>query len=313
MEIFYLVLGFVLLFFSGNYIVKGSVSLARHLNVSTLVVGVIFVSFGTSAPELVVSLKATLESHPDISTGNIIGSNISNIALVLAVSAIVMPISVKPTTIKFDWPIMMIASLLFYIFSLNYVLETWEGIIFILMLSGFVWYSIFKSRRDNATLKGEILNPEYSLFVSILIIILACVGLVGGANFMINGATKIARELGVSERIISISIVALGTSIPELATSVAAAFKKEMDISIGNIIGSNIFNILAILGITSIVKNITINPMIVRFDIFIMLGISLLLFIFILPLRGGTLSRLKGILLFSVYIVYIWLIFNIRA
>jgi cation:H+ antiporter len=313
MEIFYLVLGFVLLFFSGNYIVKGSVSLARHLNVSTLVVGVIFVSFGTSAPELVVSLKAALESHPDISTGNIIGSNISNIALVLAVSAIVLPISVKPTTIKFDWPIMMIASLLFYFFSLNYVLETWEGIIFILMLIGFIWYSISKSRRDNATLKEEILSPEYSLFVSILIIMLSCAGLVGGANFMINGATKIARELGVSERIISISIVALGTSIPELATSVAAAFKKEMDISIGNIIGSNIFNILAILGITSIVKNITINPMIVCFDIFIMLGISLLLFIFILPLRGGTLSRLKGILLFCVYIVYIWLIFNIRA
>ncbi len=313
MEIFNLVLGFVLLFFSGNYIVKGSVSLARHLKVSTLVVGVIFVSFGTSAPELVVSLKAAIEAHHDISTGNIIGSNISNIALVLAVSAIVLPITVKSTTIKFDWPIMMIASVLFYLFSLNLVLETWEGIIFVLMLSGFILYSIFNSRRENAALKDKIFNPDYSLFISILVIIISCVGLVGGANFMITGATKIAREMGISERIISISIVALGTSIPELATSVAAAFKKEMDISIGNIIGSNIFNILGILGITSIVENITINPMIIRFDIFIMLGISLLLFIFILPLKGGRLTRLKGLLLFIVYIVYIWLIFNIRG
>ena len=309
MDYIFLLTGFLLLMLSGDFLVKGSVSLAGHFKVSKLVIGVVIVSFGTSAPEFVVSLDAALKGHPDIAIGNVIGSNIANIALVLGLTAIIVPIKIKKKAIYFDWAVMMFISLLFYVFSLNFDLQFYEGLVFVLLLGAFIFKSIYFSRKQNKKNNEESVKPKYKLIVSFIMVALALVGLIFGANFLIKGATSIATKMGIDERIISISVIALGTSLPELATSIAAALRKELDIFIGNIIGSNIFNILAVLGFTSMVKTINVNPMVLKFDIFWMIGISLLLFLFFLPLKKALITRWKGIVFLSLYITYIYLVF----
>lgn len=310
MDILFLLLGLVLLVLAGDLLVKGSVSLAGHFKVSKLVIGVVLVSFGTSSPELVVSLEAAIKGHPDIAIGNVIGSNIANIALVLGLTAIILPVKVRKKAIHFDWLVMMLVGVLFYLFSLNLTLQFFEGLIFILILGAFVYRSIHKSRKEKLKTVEESIPPRHSMFVSILLVVLSAFGLIYGADFLVKGASNIATKLGVDERIISVSVIALGTSLPELATSVAAAIRKELDIFIGNIIGSNIFNILAILGITSMIKSIDIHPMVLKFDIFWMLGIALLLFLFILPIRKAMISRWKGLVFVSIYVLYIYLAFS---
>lgn len=311
MDYIFLFLGFVLLMLGGDFLVRGSVSLAGHFKVSKLVIGLVVVSFGTSAPELVVSLDAAIMGHPDIAIGNVIGSNIANIALVLGLTAIILPIKVTKKSIRFDWSVMMLISFLFFIFCItNSKLEFYEGIIFIIILIAFLFRSIHKSRKEKLKTLEESILPKYSLFVSIILVIAAVIGLIYGAKFLVRGASNIAKEMGVDDRIISVSVIALGTSLPELATSIAAAMRKELDIFIGNIIGSNIFNILAILGITSVVKSIDVNPMVLKFDIFWMLGISLLLFLFLLPLRKAMINRWKGLVFVAIYIAYIYLAFT---
>ena len=310
MDYIYLFIGFALLMLSGDFLVKGSVSLAGHFKVSKLVIGVVVVSLGTSAPELVVSIDAAIKGHPDIAIGNVIGSNIANIALVLGLTAIILPIKVKKKAIQFDWSVMMIISLLLYVFCLNFKLQFYEGVIFILLLTAFIFRAIFHSRKEKLKSLEESIKPKHNLFFSFLFVALASVGLIYGAKFLVKGASNIAVKMGIDDRIISVSVIALGTSLPELATSIAAAIRKELDIFIGNIIGSNIFNILAILGLTSIIKSIDINPMILKFDIFWMLGISLLLFIFILPLRKAMITRWKGLVFVGIYALYIYMVFT---
>ena len=307
----FLLVGFILLMLSGDFLVKGSVSLAGHFKVSKLVVGVVIVSFGTSAPELVVSVDAAIKGHPDIAIGNVVGSNIANIALVLGLTAVILPIRVKKQAIHFDWAFMMLISILLYVFCLNFKLQFFEGLIFLVILALFVTRSVLKSRKENLKSLEEPVKPKHKLFVSFLLVALASLGLIFGADFLVKGASNIAFKMGVEERIISVSVIALGTSLPELATSIMAAIRKELDIFIGNIIGSNIFNILAILGITSLIKSIDINPMILKFDIFWMLGISFLLFLFILPLRKGIVTRWKGLVFLFVYFLYIYLVFTL--
>jgi cation:H+ antiporter len=307
----FLLVGFILLMLSGDFLVKGSVSLAGHFKVSKLVVGVVIVSFGTSAPELVVSIDAAIKGHPDIAIGNVVGSNIANIALVLGLTAVILPIRVKKQAIHFDWAFMMLISILLYVFCLNLKLQFFEGLIFLIILGLFIARSVLKSRKENMKSLEEPVKPKHKLFVSFLLVALASLGLIFGADFLVKGASNIAAKMGVEERIISVSVIALGTSLPELATSIMAAIRKELDIFIGNIIGSNIFNILAILGITSLIKSIDINPMILKFDIFWMLGISFLLFLFILPLRKGIVTRWKGLVFLSIYLLYIYLVFTL--
>ncbi len=314
MDYIFLFLGFVLLMLSGDFLVRGSVSLAGHFKVSRLVIGVVVVSFGTSAPELVVSLDAAIKGHPDIAIGNVIGSNIANIALVLGLTAIILPIKVKKKAIHFDWLMMMLVSILFYVFCLSgYRLNLYEGGVFVFVLMTYIVWSIHKSRKENKVNTEESIIPKHSLLVSFILVAVSAVGLIYGAEFLVKGASHIAESMGVDERIISVSVIALGTSLPELATSIAAAIRKELDIFIGNIIGSNIFNILAILGLTSIVKVVKINPMVLKFDIFWMLGTSLLLFIFILPLRKGMVTRWKGLIFVFIYIIYIYLAFTLNS
>ena len=305
-----LVGGFIVLIYSGKYLVKGGVDIAAHFKISKLVVGVTIVSFGTSAPELFVSLKAALEGHPDISIYNVIGSNIANIALVLAITAMIFPIPVNVKSMRFDWPIMMLISIVFYVFVLNGMLDRWEGILFVIALVGYILWSLVKSRRDTKSAEEEHAAPSFGMGMSVLMVVVSCVGLAFSSDWLVDGAVAIARSFDISERVISVSLIALGTSIPELATSSIAAFKKEMDISVGNIIGSNIFNLLAVLGISSIITPIGINEKVLQFDIYFMLGIAFLLFVLIMILKRLHLTRWKGVVLLAVYVVYMYLIFN---
>ena len=307
MAYFQLLAGFIILLFSGKFLVKGGVAIANNFKISKLVVGLTVVSLGTSAPELLVSIQAALSGHPDISIGNVIGSNISNIALVLGLSAIVLPIPVKKTSIIIDWPIMMLACIAFYLFVLNDSLQFFEGLIFISVLAAFIYFSIHKSRKEGVK-NNDYEKPLLTVPMALGLIAISSLGLVFGSGWLVEGASEVARNFGISERVISLSIIAIGTSVPELATSVTAALKKETDISIGNIIGSNIFNILGILGVTSIVKTIPVNHIMYQSDIFWMLGISLLLFLFILPIKGAILKRWEGSVLLLIYFVYVYLI-----
>jgi cation:H+ antiporter len=304
-----LIFGLILLLSGGDYLVKGGVSLASNFRISTLVVGVTVVSLGTSAPELVVSVDAALSGHPDISMGNVIGSNIANIGLVLGLTIIILPVFVNSKALLFNSLIMIGATLLLILFISDTNLSRPEGVILISLLIAFVWYSIQRSRKSLLNGIGELPERKYSLVVSLMIVFVAGLALVFGARFLVDGASEIARTIGVSERAISVSVIALGTSLPELATSAIAAFRKESDISIGNIIGSNIFNILGILGITASIKSITVSEGILGFDVIWCLAISLLLFMLIMPLRVVKLGRIKGGALVLIYISYIYLVF----
>lgn len=299
----YLTLGLLILFFSGKYLVTGGVELANFFKIPTLIVGLTVVSFGTSAPELLVSLEAAFSGHPDISVGNVIGSSIANIALILGFTAAIFPIPVATKLIKFDWVAMLLVSVLLLVVSYTSgILYRWIGLAFFLMLVYYNIHSVRSGRKNNK----EIKKPKIAWYFSLLIIIASSIGLVFGAKWLVLGATGIARNMGVSERIISVSVIAFGTSVPELATSVVAAFKKETDISIGNIIGSNIFNITGILGITALVKPININKELIT-DMFWMIAISVLL-LFLMLGRNKKISRLNGIILLASYSLYIYIL-----
>ncbi len=309
MDYFYLILGFIVLLISGDLLVKSGVALSSHFRISKLVIGVTVVSLGTSAPELVVSVGAALKGHPDIAIGNVIGSNISNIALVLGLTAIIIKIPVGKTSLNFDWPFMMLAGVLFWIFVRNERLSLPEGIIFLLLLFVFIFWSIRKSRIELSGIGHVFDKARYSVAMSALLLAASTAGLYFGAGWLVDGAESIALRHGVSERVISVTIIAFGTSVPELATSLTAAFKRQLDISIGNIIGSNIFNILGILGVTSIIKTIHVNIE-MNFDVIWMLALSFLLLLLMLPYGKSSLNRFKGILLFLSYILYIFIVFN---
>ncbi|MBE0653357.1 MAG: calcium/sodium antiporter [Bacteroidales bacterium] len=309
MEYFLSVLGFIILISSGHFLVKGSVSLARFFGLSTLVIGVTIVAFGTSAPELLVSIQAAVGNHPEMALGNVVGSNISNIALILAITAIILPIPVNRNSIIIDWPVMMGASILLAIFALDRVLTFPEGLIFLLILVAFIWFIIRKSRKAFKPDAGEEENSTYSMPVSIIVIVISVAGLALGARLLVNNATIIAQDLGVSERAIAVSMIAVGTSLPELVTSVIAAIQKQTDISVGNIIGSNIFNVLSVLGIAAMVKPIQVSELILV-DIAVMLAFSLILLFMMLPPRVGKIIRAEGLILLAGYFGYLVYVFK---
>lgn len=305
MEYLLLIGGLAVLIGGGEVLVRGAVGIASKFKLSPLVIGMTIVSFGTSAPELIVSLKAALSGSPEIAIGNVVGSNIANIALVLGLTAIILPIPVAVATLKRDWPIMMFLSLLFFVFILNGMLDNWEGFIFVGLLLGYIIYQLKSSKKKEEEEDTDIVKQH--ILVSILFITVGVIGLAFGADWLVQGAVTIAKNFGVSEHIISVTIVAFGTSVPELVTSIVAAVKKQMDISVGNLIGSNIFNILAVLGITAIFKEIPISETVISNDIFWVLGTSFL----ILPLMlNYTISRWKGALLFLSYLLYVFFLLH---
>ncbi len=304
MDYILFIAGLFLLVFSGKYLVQSGVSIARTFNIPTIIIGITIIAFGTSAPELIVSVKAALSGNPEIAFGNVIGSNISNIGLVLALTALLIPIPVGKTSWKLDWPVMMIASILLYLFTLNNILGFWESFVLFAGLVVYLLYSVYSSKQDEQN--DEITNaPQYKLWLAVLIVVLSSIGLAYGADLLVHSAVNIATNLGVSKRVISITIVAFGTSLPELTASIIAALKKQTDISIGNIIGSNIFNIMAVLGITGMIHPIEIDHIAFSFDIIWMMFVAVLLFLFIFPFKTIYLNRVEGALLLLSYLLYL--------
>ena len=277
------ILSFVMLFFGGELLVRSSVALALRMRISTLVIGMTIVSFATSSPELFISVKSSLFGKTDITFGNVIGSNIANITLVLGLTAMVFNLNITKKVKSINFPFMFFIFLLFgsvlYLFKeINEII----GFVFVFLLIIFSWYLIKKSREEN-TILSEDHKSDYnqarkiSIYKSISYMIIGLLLLVYGSDFLINGVQSIAELFKLDERIVSVSLVALGTSLPELATSLVAAFRKESSLAIGNLIGSNIFNVLAILGITSIITPIKLNNQSLLTDDYIWMMISVII------------------------------------
>ncbi len=318
MNFFWLILGFLTLIVGGDFLVKGSVGLALKANVSTLVIGMTVVSFGTSAPELLVSLGAAKKGGEDalMSIGNVIGSNIANLALVLGVTALIYPIKVQKDSIKQDWPVMVVSTILFILFMAffdgdKYAVNSWEGSILFTLIILFTLFMIWKARKSSKSVKEkgneEIEENKGSpLWRNILLLIGGCLGLIFGSQWLLEAATNIASEAGVNPFIIGVTILAFGTSVPELAASAIAAYRKQTDIAIGNLIGSNIFNILCVVGLTGTVAKMPLKKEVLNYDAWWMLGISVAL----LPLMisGGKIHRWKGALLVLSYLIYLFIL-----
>ncbi len=310
MDIFYLIIGLIALIVGGEFLVKGAIALAIRMNVSMVVIGLTVVSFATSAPELIVSVYAALNGHPDIALGNVIGSNIANISLVLGLTTFMFPLTFEKRLYRFDVPVMLLASILFVVFLYtNSGLDFWEGFCFVFLLIVFITYLISKSRKE-----VQVYEESSSEFVSLpklmFLLSVGALSLYFGTQWLVGGATGIARLVGVSERVISVSVVAFGTSVPELAASMIAAFKKEKGLSVGNLIGSNLFNILAVMGFTSMIYPVTVVDMgILTNDVWWMLGLVLLLFPLMFLFSQKRIGRIEGFVLFVLYLVYIFLLF----
>lgn len=307
-----LLAGFILLFFGGDWLVDGGVALARRFRISALVIGMTIVAFGTSAPELLVSMTSAIKGSAGIAMGNVIGSNIANIGLILGLTALLCPILTQNRKILVNGLVMILASVLLLVFSLRNGITRPEGLVLFAGIILFTVISIRKGRTGNNDENAglDIQEKKMSIGVAILLIILSCAMLAFGADFMVDGATVLAQSIGVSDKVIGLTIVALGTSLPELAASVAAAIKKEMDISIGNIIGSNIFNILCVLGVSGTIRPIPFEFAPYRNDFIIMLAFSAGLIILVQPWKSeGKLGRISGLILFAAYAVYAWSLF----
>ncbi|WP_340074590.1 calcium/sodium antiporter [Leptobacterium sp. I13] len=304
----FVVLGLVLLIMGGNWLLKAAVALSLKLEIPKIVIGMTVVSFATSAPELIVSVKSALDGFPDIAMGNVVGSNIANLALVLAITIILSSINVERSFYKTDWPVMMIASALLYIFiAFDGLLERYEGII---LFSFLLIFLIYLLRFQKLAVTDDLAEDDIPLplYKIVLFLLLGGIALWGGSELLIKGAVGMATLFGVSERVIAITVVSIGTSIPELAASVIAVLKKEKAISLGNLIGSNVFNILAVLGITSMITPIPIKDQgLLTNDIFWMLGISFVIFPLVFLPRGLRLGWRDGIVLLTTYIVFIYL------
>ncbi len=305
----WLVAGLILLVWGGELLVKGAVALSLKVKLSRMVIGMTVVSFATSLPELIVSLMAGLSGHPDISLSNVVGSNIANIGLVLGLTALLMPIAVKRVSYVFNWPGMMIISFMLYYFLVNdQMLSAPEGMVLFVFLLFFVFFIIRHSYKTGDVLLDEV-NEELDNKPHGKIIFWLIAGafvLWLGSKWLLNGAVGLARDYGISERIIGISMIAVGTSIPELAASLISAYRKERDISLGNLIGSNIFNIGSVLGITAIIHPIAnFDHALLDKDILWMLLLSFL----VIPLawlpQKNMINRWKGALFLILYIVFI--------
>lgn len=306
-----LLAGFILLFFGGDWLVEGGVALARRFRISPLVIGMTIVAFGTSAPELLVSLISAIKGSAGIAIGNVVGSNIANIGLILGLTALICPIETDNSKVIRHGSIMIAASLLLMVFALKSGITRIEGLTLFAGIILFTTISVRKGRTQPQ--EADIDNQEgksMTVLAAIGLIVLSCAMLAFGADILVDGATTIASSIGVSDKVIGLTIVALGTSLPELAASVAAAFKKQMDISIGNIIGSNIFNILCVLGVSTSIKPISLEFRDYANDFIWMLGFSVFIIIFTtMRKKKGRLGRTAGILFLLAYAVYAWSLF----
>lgn len=309
--------GLALLIVGGDIMVRGAVGVASRLGVSPLVIGLTLVGFGTSTPELVTSVQASLAGSPGIAVGNIVGSNIANILLIMGVAALVAPIAVSSASLKRDGGIMIAAAVLFAALSAVADLSRLTGVVFVFLLIAYVVYSF---RQEQATPadhgaaydKGEAAlevdegfrpSRASSMAWSLALAIGGLTLVVVGGKFLVDGAVALARGYGISETVIGLTIVAVGTSTPELVTSVVAAVRRHSEVAFGNVVGSNIYNILGIGGVTALIAPTTVPPEMVRFDNLIMVGVSLVLFAF--AWTGLRIGRREGGLLICGYLIYL--------
>ncbi|MGA9589947.1 MAG: calcium/sodium antiporter [Salegentibacter sp.] len=314
MSVIFILIGLLLLVVGGEFLVRASVALSFKLNISRMVIGLTVVSFATSAPELLVSLQAALSGFSDISLGNVIGSNIANLGLVLGITAIISPLVIDRDFYRFNWPAMMLFSIaLYYFLGTGRELSRIEGLLLLLGISVYLFALIRRSRIKSEAFVEEVDESLQvtSGFKMTIWLLIGGFALWGGSELLVEGAVDLATAMGVSERVISVTMIAVGTSVPELAASVIAALKKEKAISLGNLIGSNIFNIGSVLGITSIIQPIAVkSPEILSNDIFWMLGIAFALIPLAFLPRRFQMSRYKGAILFISYAIFIGLTFS---
>lgn len=304
--------GFVYLLMGGDLLVRGALGLARESNISPTVVGLTVVAMGTSAPELMVSTFSALSGHPGIAIGNVVGSNIANVLLVIGVPVLIHPILCDQAGLGKQTSLMISVSLLFILLCVFQPIGFWAGLLLVLILLFF----LVSATRGSSLMPGlddaeeeleRVLGlPSYPTTIA-LFIVLGAVALPLGADLVVEGSIGLASSWGIAESVIGLSLIALGTSLPELSTTVIAALHKNSDVAIGNVIGSNLFNILAILGITALLTDIPVDPSFLRFDLWVMLGASVVLWMFVL--LKARIGRLAGTLFLASYLGYMYLIF----
>jgi cation:H+ antiporter len=315
MSFLFIFLGLVLLVVGGEFLVRASIGLSFKLNLSKMVIGLTVVSFATSAPELLVSIQAALRDASDIALGNVIGSNIANIGLVLGVTAIIAPLTIDKDFYKFNWPVMMLLSiLLYFILKSGNEITLWEGVGLLALLFVYLYLLINRARKmaktrpiDDGVDDGLSKVSNFKIGIWLLI---GGVALYGGSEFLVTGAVDLATIMGISERVIAVTMIAVGTSVPELAASVIAALKKEKAISLGNLIGSNIFNIASVLGITAIIQPIAVKSQeLLTNDIWWMLGFSAVLIPMAFLPKKFEIGRIKGVIIVAAYCLFVSLAF----
>jgi len=309
-SILLILIGFVVLIYGANFLVDGASALAAKLKVPNIVIGLTIVAFGTSAPELVVNTIAAINGNPQIVLGNIIGSNIFNIAAILGLSAVVYPLAVKTNTTWIEIPLALLSVIVVIVMANDVIINKAavnvitrsEGIILLLFFTIFIAYNIHVSLSNRKV--NEVGVKHYPLIKSVILIILGLAMLVVGGKLIVEYAVKIAQSFGMSERIIALTIVSVGTSLPELATSIIAVRKRNVDIAIGNVVGSNIFNMFLVLGISSVVADV---PILLenQFDLMVNIFFSLVLFLFILIGKDRKLDRWEGAIFLGCYIAYL--------
>ena len=296
-------MGLALLYYGGDFLVTGSARLARFLKLSSFIIGATVIAFGTSAPELAVAILAALNKAPELAMGNVIGSNIANIGLVLGLTAFIAPITIAPNTLKRAYPPLFITTLLILILAWDLKVDRSEGILLLTLLFLYVWRS-FSYKEELSVGQGEgSLFTDKGIAYQLVLVLTGLIGLVGGAKLLVSGGVSIARMIGISEWFIGITIVAIGTSLPEIVSSIMAARRGHSEMAIGNIFGSNIFNILMVLGITSSIYPLNIKEPI-HPDLNIVTGITILLLALIL-FGKHSLGKISGAILLITYCLYI--------
>lgn len=312
MSFLYLIGGVLIVVFGANWLVEGASSVAKKFNIPDLVIGLTIVAFGTSAPELTVSLFASISGKTDIAIGNALGSNIFNVFVILGISAIIYPVSVKSNTIWKEIPLSLLAALVVGICANDILFDNQtanqltriDGMIMLCFFVIFMYYTFIAAKVGADEVNDEEKIKELSLMVSLLYVVIGLAALITGGKFLVDGAVAIAQSFGMSEAVIGLTIVAAGTSMPELATSAVAAYKKKSDIAIGNVVGSNIFNIFLILGISASISPLPFRPE-ANIDVMMTIFSSIMMFSFVLIGKGRQISRSEGILFVGIYIAYI--------
>jgi cation:H+ antiporter len=298
--------GLILLFLGGESLVRGAVGLAKRLGVSTLFIGVVVVGFGTSAPEFLVCLEAALRGQDDLTIGNIVGSNIANIMLIVGVAALIRPVVSRPSILRRDGLAMLGASAILVGLALHGGVDRWAALVMLMLLGAFLAYCVYSERNGDDVIAEEVEEvgaAPQAIWAGLLAAAIGVTALVAGSNMLIDGATGIAMAYGVSEAVIGVTLVALGTSLPELATAFVAAIRNHGDVALGNVLGSNVFNVLGMLGLTSLIEPVAISEEFLSLDVWFMLAVSVLLLVFMTT--GQRVTRTESGVLIVGYAVYV--------